>query len=91
MTMACKIQIYESCCHMILSVNPDLNHDLDPDLDPRLQHCNQSGHITKLSDTLNLIFTVLFTVEMILKLLAFKAKVSAAEGLKVIGHATAAV
>ncbi|CAM9317057.1 unnamed protein product [Lampetra planeri] len=38
------------------------------------QHCNQSDHVTKLSDTLNLIFTVLFTVEMILKLMAFKAK-----------------
>lgn len=39
------------------------------------QHCNQSDHVTKLSDTLNLIFTVLFTVEMILKLMAFKIKV----------------
>uniref|UniRef100_A0A673HKL4 Voltage-dependent L-type calcium channel subunit alpha n=1 Tax=Sinocyclocheilus rhinocerous TaxID=307959 RepID=A0A673HKL4_9TELE len=40
-----------------------------------MQHCNQSDHITKLSDTLNLIFTVLFTGEMIVKLIAFKAKV----------------
>uniref|UniRef100_A0A4W5K459 Voltage-dependent L-type calcium channel subunit alpha n=1 Tax=Hucho hucho TaxID=62062 RepID=A0A4W5K459_9TELE len=32
------------------------------------------AHVTKLSDTLNMIFTVLFTVEMILKLIAFKAK-----------------
>lgn len=32
--------------------------------------------MTKLSDMLNLIFTVLFTVEMILKLMAFKAKVN---------------
>ncbi|XP_057678899.1 dihydropyridine-sensitive L-type skeletal muscle calcium channel subunit alpha-1-like [Corythoichthys intestinalis] len=39
-----------------------------------MQHCNQSDHVTKLSDILNLIFTVLFTVEMILKLMAFKAK-----------------
>ncbi|KAM9785467.1 dihydropyridine-sensitive L-type skeletal muscle calcium channel subunit alpha-1-like [Neosynchiropus ocellatus] len=39
-----------------------------------MQHCKQSDHVTKLSDTLNLIFTVLFTVEMILKLMAFKAK-----------------
>uniref|UniRef100_A0A7N6BXG7 Voltage-dependent L-type calcium channel subunit alpha n=1 Tax=Anabas testudineus TaxID=64144 RepID=A0A7N6BXG7_ANATE len=39
-----------------------------------MQHCNQSSHVTKLSDTLNLIFTVLFTVEMILKLMAFKAR-----------------
>ncbi|KAM7402813.1 hypothetical protein PAMP_018024 [Pampus punctatissimus] len=38
------------------------------------QHCNQSEHITHLSDMLNVIFTVLFTVEMILKLMAFKAK-----------------
>ncbi|TSN76587.1 Dihydropyridine-sensitive L-type skeletal muscle calcium channel subunit alpha-1 [Bagarius yarrelli] len=39
-----------------------------------LQHCNQSDHITKLSDTLNVIFTILFTVEMIVKLIAFKVK-----------------
>ncbi|TRY66853.1 hypothetical protein DNTS_033024 [Danionella cerebrum] len=39
-----------------------------------IQHCNQSDHITKLSGTLNLIFTVLFTGEMIVKLIAFKAK-----------------
>ncbi|KAL1020919.1 hypothetical protein UPYG_G00006400 [Umbra pygmaea] len=39
-----------------------------------MQHCNQSDHVTKLSDTLNLIFTVLFTLEMILKLMAFNAK-----------------
>ncbi|KAA8591084.1 hypothetical protein FQN60_002027 [Etheostoma spectabile] len=39
-----------------------------------MQHCNQSDHVTKLSDMLNLIFTVLFTVEMILKLMAFKAR-----------------
>uniref|UniRef100_A0A8C4EES7 Voltage-dependent L-type calcium channel subunit alpha n=1 Tax=Dicentrarchus labrax TaxID=13489 RepID=A0A8C4EES7_DICLA len=37
-------------------------------------HCNQSDHVTHLSDMLNVIFTVLFTVEMILKLMAFKAK-----------------
>lgn len=40
------------------------------------QHCNQSDHVTHLSDMLNVIFTVLFTVEMVLKLMAFKAKVS---------------
>ncbi|XP_053083088.1 dihydropyridine-sensitive L-type skeletal muscle calcium channel subunit alpha-1 isoform X2 [Pangasianodon hypophthalmus] len=39
-----------------------------------MQHCNQSEHITHLSDMLNVIFTVLFTVEMILKVGAFKAK-----------------
>uniref|UniRef100_A0A3Q3QZC8 Voltage-dependent L-type calcium channel subunit alpha n=1 Tax=Monopterus albus TaxID=43700 RepID=A0A3Q3QZC8_MONAL len=42
-----------------------------------MQHCNQSEHVTKLSDNLNLTFTVLFTVEMILKLMAFKARVKA--------------
>ncbi|KAF7649063.1 hypothetical protein LDENG_00147970, partial [Lucifuga dentata] len=39
-----------------------------------MQHCNQSDHVTHLSDMLNVIFTVLFTVEMVLKLMAFKAK-----------------
>ncbi|XP_057213026.1 calcium channel, voltage-dependent, L type, alpha 1S subunit, b [Triplophysa rosa] len=39
-----------------------------------MQHCNQADYITKLSDTLNLIFTVLFTAEMVVKLIAFKAK-----------------
>ncbi|XP_068599075.1 dihydropyridine-sensitive L-type skeletal muscle calcium channel subunit alpha-1-like [Brachionichthys hirsutus] len=39
-----------------------------------IQHCNQSDHVTHLSDMLNVIFTVLFTVEMIFKLMAFKAK-----------------
>ncbi|XP_046881682.1 calcium channel, voltage-dependent, L type, alpha 1S subunit, a isoform X1 [Hypomesus transpacificus] len=39
-----------------------------------MQHCNQSEHVTHLSDMLNVIFTVLFTVEMLLKLMAFKAK-----------------
>ncbi|XP_048859037.1 dihydropyridine-sensitive L-type skeletal muscle calcium channel subunit alpha-1-like isoform X1 [Brienomyrus brachyistius] len=39
-----------------------------------MQHCNQSDYITKVSNTLNLLFTILFTVEMIVKLMAFKAK-----------------
>ncbi|KAM6979676.1 calcium channel, voltage-dependent, L type, alpha 1S subunit, a, partial [Aplochiton taeniatus] len=39
-----------------------------------MQHCNQSDHVTQLSNMLNVIFTVLFTVEMLLKLMAFKAK-----------------
>lgn len=39
------------------------------------QHCNQSDHVTKLSDTLNIIFTVLFTLEMIVKMIAYKIKV----------------
>uniref|UniRef100_A0A3Q2Z9U3 Voltage-dependent L-type calcium channel subunit alpha n=1 Tax=Hippocampus comes TaxID=109280 RepID=A0A3Q2Z9U3_HIPCM len=40
-----------------------------------MQHCDQSEHVKHLSGMLNVIFTVLFTVEMILKLMAFKAKV----------------
>ncbi|XP_065099249.1 calcium channel, voltage-dependent, L type, alpha 1S subunit, a [Paramisgurnus dabryanus] len=39
-----------------------------------MQHCKQSDHIDYLANMLNIIFTVLFTVEMILKLGAFKAK-----------------
>ncbi|XP_056319530.1 calcium channel, voltage-dependent, L type, alpha 1S subunit, b [Danio aesculapii] len=39
-----------------------------------MQYCNQSYYITKLSGNLNLIFTVLFTGEMLVKLIAFKAK-----------------
>ncbi|XP_019734754.1 dihydropyridine-sensitive L-type skeletal muscle calcium channel subunit alpha-1-like [Hippocampus comes] len=39
-----------------------------------MQHCDQSEHVKHLSGMLNVIFTVLFTVEMILKLMAFKAK-----------------
>uniref|UniRef100_A0A4W5KJU3 Voltage-dependent L-type calcium channel subunit alpha n=1 Tax=Hucho hucho TaxID=62062 RepID=A0A4W5KJU3_9TELE len=37
-------------------------------------HSTQTSKCCYLSDTLNMIFTVLFTVEMILKLIAFKAK-----------------
>lgn len=62
---------------MLLS--PLVNHSLFIQLSfffCNLQHCNQSDHVTHLSDMLNVIFTVLFTVEMILKLMAFKAKVS---------------
>lgn len=32
--------------------------------------------MNQVSDILNVVFTILFTVEMILKLIAFKAKVS---------------
>lgn len=32
--------------------------------------------MNQLSDVLNVVFTILFTIEMILKLIAFKAKVS---------------
>ncbi|XP_068170503.1 dihydropyridine-sensitive L-type skeletal muscle calcium channel subunit alpha-1-like [Antennarius striatus] len=39
-----------------------------------MQHCSKSDHDSDLSNMLNVIFTVLFTVEMILKLMAFKAK-----------------
>ncbi|KAL2104069.1 hypothetical protein ACEWY4_000937 [Coilia grayii] len=39
-----------------------------------IQHCNQSHQVTKLADTLNIIFTVLFTMEMVVKQIAFKLK-----------------
>ncbi|KAI6072824.1 Voltage-dependent L-type calcium channel subunit alpha-1S [Aix galericulata] len=38
------------------------------------QHYNQSAEMNHISDILNVAFTVLFTLEMILKLMAFKAK-----------------
>uniref|UniRef100_A0A8D0L7R1 Voltage-dependent L-type calcium channel subunit alpha n=1 Tax=Sphenodon punctatus TaxID=8508 RepID=A0A8D0L7R1_SPHPU len=39
-----------------------------------MQHYNQSEEMNHASDILNVAFTVIFTVEMILKLMAFKAK-----------------
>ncbi|XP_075766597.1 voltage-dependent L-type calcium channel subunit alpha-1S isoform X2 [Pelodiscus sinensis] len=39
-----------------------------------MQHYNQSAEMNYLSDNLNVAFTILFTVEMFLKLMAFKAK-----------------
>ncbi|EMP32289.1 Voltage-dependent L-type calcium channel subunit alpha-1S [Chelonia mydas] len=39
-----------------------------------MQHYNQSAEMNYISDNLNVVFTILFTVEMFLKLLAFKAK-----------------
>uniref|UniRef100_A0A8D0E789 Voltage-dependent L-type calcium channel subunit alpha n=1 Tax=Salvator merianae TaxID=96440 RepID=A0A8D0E789_SALMN len=39
-----------------------------------MQHYNQSETMNQISDVLNVVFTILFTVEMILKLTAFKAK-----------------
>ncbi|KAK9404409.1 voltage-dependent L-type calcium channel subunit alpha-1S [Crotalus adamanteus] len=39
-----------------------------------MQHYKQSEMMNQLSDVLNVVFTLLFTVEMILKLIAFKAK-----------------
>ncbi|MGH0189211.1 UNVERIFIED_CONTAM: hypothetical protein FKN15_034181 [Acipenser sinensis] len=39
-----------------------------------MQHCDQSDEINYISDIFNLIFTVLFTLEAVLKLMAFKAK-----------------
>ncbi|XP_067324071.1 voltage-dependent L-type calcium channel subunit alpha-1S isoform X2 [Anolis sagrei] len=39
-----------------------------------MQHYNQSETMDYLSDVFNVVFTLLFTVEMILKLIAFKAK-----------------
>ncbi|XP_025029510.1 voltage-dependent L-type calcium channel subunit alpha-1S [Python bivittatus] len=39
-----------------------------------MQHYKQSEMMNQLSDVLNVVFTILFTIEMILKLIAFKAK-----------------
>ncbi|XP_074420810.1 voltage-dependent L-type calcium channel subunit alpha-1S isoform X4 [Larus michahellis] len=39
-----------------------------------MQHYNQSAEMNHISDILNVAFTILFTLEMILKLMAFKAK-----------------
>ncbi|KAM9369325.1 voltage-dependent L-type calcium channel subunit alpha-1S [Phaethornis superciliosus] len=39
-----------------------------------MQHYNQSAEMNHVSDILNVAFTILFTLEMILKLMAFKAK-----------------
>ncbi|XP_068020803.1 voltage-dependent L-type calcium channel subunit alpha-1S isoform X4 [Melanerpes formicivorus] len=39
-----------------------------------MQHYNQSEEMNHISDILNVAFTVLFTLEMILKLMAFKVK-----------------
>ncbi|XP_013922794.1 PREDICTED: voltage-dependent L-type calcium channel subunit alpha-1S, partial [Thamnophis sirtalis] len=39
-----------------------------------MQHYKQSEMMNQLSDVLNVVFTLLFTIEMILKLIAFKAK-----------------
>lgn len=40
------------------------------------QHYNQSKEMNHISDVLNVAFTIIFTLEMILKLMAFKARVS---------------
>lgn len=45
------------------------------------QHYNQSAEMNHVSDILNVAFTVLFTLEMMLKLMAFKAKVRARHSL----------
>ncbi|XP_032857870.2 voltage-dependent L-type calcium channel subunit alpha-1S isoform X2 [Tyto alba] len=39
-----------------------------------MQHYNQSAEMNHISDILNVAFTILFTLEMILKLMAFKVK-----------------
>nr|XP_015197992.1 PREDICTED: voltage-dependent L-type calcium channel subunit alpha-1S isoform X1 [Lepisosteus oculatus] len=39
-----------------------------------MQHCGQSEDLNSISDMLNVVFTGLFTLEMVLKLMAFKAK-----------------
>lgn len=49
------------------------------------QHYNQSAEMNHISDILNVAFTVLFTLEMILKLMAFKAKVRAGRRLEIRG------
>lgn len=41
------------------------------------QHYNQSEEMNHISDILNVAFTIIFTLEMVLKLMAFKARVSA--------------
>uniref|UniRef100_A0A2K6A3L7 Voltage-dependent L-type calcium channel subunit alpha n=1 Tax=Mandrillus leucophaeus TaxID=9568 RepID=A0A2K6A3L7_MANLE len=41
-----------------------------------MQHYNQSEQMNHISDILNVAFTIIFTLEMILKLMAFKARVS---------------
>ncbi|KFU91148.1 Voltage-dependent L-type calcium channel subunit alpha-1S, partial [Chaetura pelagica] len=41
---------------------------------PSPQHYNQSAEMNHISDILNVAFTIIFTLEMILKLMAFKAK-----------------
>lgn len=44
---------------------------------PPPQHYNQSEEMNHISDILNVAFTIIFTLEMVLKLMAFKARVSA--------------
>ncbi|XP_068930637.1 voltage-dependent L-type calcium channel subunit alpha-1S isoform X1 [Petaurus breviceps papuanus] len=39
-----------------------------------MQHYNQSEEMNHISDILNVAFTIIFTLEMVLKLMAFKAK-----------------
>ncbi|XP_039421422.1 voltage-dependent L-type calcium channel subunit alpha-1S isoform X2 [Corvus cornix cornix] len=39
-----------------------------------MQHYNQSAEMNHISDILNVAFTILFTLEMVLKLMAFKVK-----------------
>uniref|UniRef100_A0A8C2RJ28 Voltage-dependent L-type calcium channel subunit alpha n=1 Tax=Capra hircus TaxID=9925 RepID=A0A8C2RJ28_CAPHI len=41
-----------------------------------MQHYNQSEQMNHISDILNVAFTIIFTLEMVLKLMAFKARVS---------------
>lgn len=41
-----------------------------------LQHYNQSEQMNHISDILNVAFTIIFTLEMVLKLIAFKPRVS---------------
>lgn len=43
---------------------------------PVLQHYGQSAMFNYVMDILNMVFTAVFTVEMVLKLIAFKPRVS---------------
>lgn len=56
----------------------DLRHCLP------LQHYGQSALFNYVMDILNMVFTTVFTVEMVLKLIAFKPRVSSAPRLPAV-------
>ena len=51
-----------------------------------VQHENQIPNLTTLLNYLNVVFTTLFTIEMVFKMVAFKPKVSFRTFLDVPGH-----
>lgn len=55
---------------MVVAGSFDLRHCL------LLQHYGQSALFNYVMDILNMVFTAVFTVEMVLKLIAFKPRVS---------------